>query len=128
VPTPPCTLSTPTEGFTVLSLLNSESPNLPSLRHASSAPQHGPAQHEAFSGNDANPFVYQQAPGQPILWPLEHEQEAMLLQHYIDNVALFVSTPSLTEGYVLNSCSLTWSTLDVILAYMSYSGRNKTAL
>ncbi|KAF2031633.1 hypothetical protein EK21DRAFT_31974, partial [Setomelanomma holmii] len=37
----------------------------------------------------ASTFVYQQPPGQPILWPLEHEQEAMLLQHYIENVALF---------------------------------------
>lgn len=36
-------------------------------------------------------FVYQQPPGEPILWPLEHEQEAMLLQHYIENIALFVS-------------------------------------
>ena len=41
-----------------------------------------------------NTFVYQQPPGEPVLWPLEHEQEAMLLQHYIDNVALFVSLES----------------------------------
>jgi hypothetical protein len=127
VPTPPFTLSTPTDGFTVLSLLNSESPNLPPLRNGPSAPPHEPAQHEGFSSNETNPFVYQQAPGQPILWPLEHEQEAMLLQHYIDNVALFVSISNLAAWYLLNSCSLTWSTLDVILAYMSYSGRNKTA-
>lgn len=45
---------------------------------------------------ESSTFVYQQAPGQPILWPLEHEQEAMLLQHYIENVALFVSNTTLS--------------------------------
>lgn len=44
----------------------------------------------------ASTFVYQQPPGEPVLWPLEHEQEAMLLQHYIENVALFVSLFAVT--------------------------------
>ena len=35
-------------------------------------------------------FVYDQPPGEPVLWPLGNEQEAMLLQHYIEQVALFV--------------------------------------
>jgi len=46
-------------------------------------------QHNEDAG--ASTFVYQQPPGEPVLWPLEHEQEATLLQHYIENVALFVS-------------------------------------
>ena len=52
-------------------------------------------------------FVYQQPPGEPILWPLEHEQEAMLLQHYIENVALFVSHLVSATARQLNFASLT---------------------
>jgi hypothetical protein len=54
-------------------------------------------------------FVYQQPPGEPVLWPLEHEQEAMLLQHYIENVALFVSIwpPKQGKKILLTIASLT---------------------
>jgi hypothetical protein len=90
--TPPIPHPLPTEGFTVMSLLNAESPatSQPSivaspLDHPSCniSPQH----HEHHENGT---FVHQQPPREPILWPLEHEQEAMLLQHYIENVALFV--------------------------------------
>jgi hypothetical protein len=91
IPTPPFTIATPTDGFTVLSLLNSESPSLPESHSAPSISRDGQSSHDSPQRNDASTFVYQQPPGQPILWPLEHEQEAMLLQHYIENVALFVS-------------------------------------
>ena len=37
-------------------------------------------------------FIYDQPPGEPVLWPLGSEQEAMLLQHYIEQVALFVGS------------------------------------
>jgi hypothetical protein len=91
VETPPPSIISPTEGLTVLSLLNADSPI--HHQHSHSAPpttsyeshvSHSPIQHNGS-------FVYQQPPGVPVLWPLEHEQEAMLLQHYLDNVALFVS-------------------------------------
>jgi hypothetical protein len=42
-----------------------------------------------------------------VLWPLEHEQEAMLLQHYIENVALFVSTVNGRKNQQLTIASLT---------------------
>ncbi|KAH7392799.1 hypothetical protein BKA66DRAFT_438942 [Pyrenochaeta sp. MPI-SDFR-AT-0127] len=86
--TPSSSLMTPVDGFTVLSLLNSESP-------VQIQPTSAPISHnhqlstDSFQDNRGSTFVYQQPPGAPILWPLEHEQEAMLLQHYIDNVALF---------------------------------------
>ena len=87
--TPPSSVLTPTEGLTVLSLLNSDSP-----AQSQGSAVSPPFDHQIHS-NTSQPheatFVYQQAPGEPILWPLEHEQEAMLLEHYIDNVALFVS-------------------------------------
>lgn len=87
--TSPTSVITPTEGLTVLSLLNSESPA------QSQAPAISPPFDHHVPSNTSQPheatFVYQQPPGEPILWPLEHEQEAMLLEHYIDNVALFVS-------------------------------------
>jgi len=89
VPTPPYTIATPTEGFTVLSLLNSESPSLPPSTHTPSVSHADLTAQDPFPQNDTSAFVYEQAPGEPVLWPLEHEQEAMLLQHYIDNVALF---------------------------------------
>lgn len=87
---------TPTDGFTVSSLLNSESP-VQSQSHGD--PRRSQDDHTALAGfqqAESSTFVYQQPPGQPILWPLEHEQEAMLLQHYIENVALFVSVECLT--------------------------------
>ncbi|KAF1844633.1 uncharacterized protein K460DRAFT_95343 [Cucurbitaria berberidis CBS 394.84] len=88
VETPTSTLIAPTEGFTVLSLLNAESP----VQQQMSTPP-PPHNHQvgsvSFQHNNSSTFVYQQPPGEPILWPLEHEQEAMLLQHYIENVALF---------------------------------------
>ncbi|EUC42806.1 hypothetical protein COCMIDRAFT_39161 [Bipolaris oryzae ATCC 44560] len=89
--TPGSTLFTPTEGLTVLSLLNSESP----VQRNTSAPSMPPDQppntsaYQRHGDANASTFVYQQPPGEPVLWPLEHEQEAMLLQHYIENVALF---------------------------------------
>lgn len=92
VPSPPYSIVTPTDGFTVLSLLNSESPGLPPSHHTPSTAQSDGPRHDTYPQNEPNTFVYQQPPGEPILWPLEHEQEAMLLQHYIDNVALFVSS------------------------------------
>lgn len=74
----------------MLSLLNSESPR---QSHARDTPrsQHFTTPSEGYGPVESNTFVYQQPPGAPILWPLEHEQEATLLQHYIENVALFVS-------------------------------------
>ncbi|EAT91294.1 hypothetical protein SNOG_01645 [Parastagonospora nodorum SN15] len=90
VASPPYTAVTPTDGFTVLSLLNSESPSQPQQQRIlprSHHEDHSPL--DNMQGTESSTFVYQQPPGQPILWPLEHEQEAMLLQHYIDNVALF---------------------------------------
>lgn len=99
--TPPASIITPTEGLTVLSLLNSESPAQshavaisPPFDHH--APSNTPQPHEPRT------FVYQQPPGEPILWPLEHEQEAMLLQHYIENVALFVSQLASAISHPLN--------------------------
>ncbi|KAH7089532.1 hypothetical protein FB567DRAFT_439127 [Paraphoma chrysanthemicola] len=89
IPTPPFTIATPTDGFTVLSLLNSESPSVPHSHSAPSISRDNQFNHDSPPRNDGSTFVYQQPPGQPILWPLEHEQEAMLLQHYIENVALF---------------------------------------
>jgi hypothetical protein len=90
--TPNPTLYTPTEGLTVLSLLNSESP----VEQQRSGPLPVTHDHQASINayqehQDEAPstFVYQQPPGEPVLWPLEHEQEAMLLQHYIEDVALF---------------------------------------
>ena len=88
VETPPPSIVSPTEGLTVLSLLNSESPSQPP--HQSFSGFQGPF--EPPQSDDTHMFVYQQPPGAPVLWPLEHEQEAMLLQHYLDHVALFVST------------------------------------
>lgn len=89
VAAPPFSVATPGDGFTVLSLLNSESPVQPQPRNAPARSQHNRTALGAFQSPEASTFVYQQPPGQPILWPLEHEQEAMLLQHYIENVALF---------------------------------------
>jgi hypothetical protein len=90
--TPPYTVVTPTDGFTVLSLLNSESPSQPQLLEGPPRSHHDAHDHahsDHLQATESSNFVYQQPPGQPILWPLEHEQEAMLLQHYIENVALF---------------------------------------
>lgn len=92
--TPNSTIFTPTEGLTVLSLLNSESPvhqqaSVPPVTHDQLSSTSAYEHHDDANAN--NTFVYQQPAGEPILWPLEHEQEAMLLQHYIENVALFVS-------------------------------------
>lgn len=89
------------DGFTVLSLLNAESPVQPQSRAVLPRPQHEHSALDGFQSPEASTFVYQQPPGQPILWPLEHEQEAMLLQHYIENVALFVSSMSLCKMSLL---------------------------
>ncbi|KAF2710843.1 hypothetical protein K504DRAFT_480921 [Pleomassaria siparia CBS 279.74] len=88
IETPPPSIVSPTEGLTVLSLLNSASP-VHSHQSYSAPPAtlYGP--HVPPSLLEPGSFVYQQPPGVPVLWPLEHEQEAMLLQHYLDNVALF---------------------------------------
>jgi hypothetical protein len=85
------TLYTPTEGLTVLSLLNSESPvqQQPSAPPVTQAHQASSNAYDQHQQGGPNTFVYQQPPGEPVLWPLEHEQEAMLLQHYIEDVALF---------------------------------------
>jgi hypothetical protein len=88
----PFSLINPPDGLTVLSLLNSESPSDP--QPAFSAP---PPTSSALIvppipqvSNGTVTFVYDQPPGEPVLWPLGNEQEAMLLQHYIEHVALFV--------------------------------------
>lgn len=96
VETPPPSIISPTEGLPVLSLLNSESPTQPQHQPFSGLPNpnESPASGQP---NESHTFVYQQPPGVPVLWPLEHEQEAMLLQHYLDDVALFVC--SLAETY-----------------------------
>jgi hypothetical protein len=109
--TPNSTLYTPTEGLTVLSLLNSESP----VQQQTSAPSMTPDQppntsvYQRHDDVSVSTFVYQQPPGEPVLWPLEHEQEAMLLQHYIENVALFVSIwpPKQGKKILLTIASLT---------------------
>jgi hypothetical protein len=99
---------TPSEGFTVLSLLNSDPPSQSQSRIATPRSQDEPSQLDTFQQTESSTFVYQQPPGQPILWPLEHEQEATLLQHYIENVALFVgdNTPLLQQKLTIRS--LTW--------------------
>lgn len=85
---PAAALVAPTEGFTVLSLLNADSPRLG--RSSSRTALHNlPVSTDSYNQPGPSTFVHQQPPGAPILWPLEHEQEAMLLQHYIENVALF---------------------------------------
>ncbi|KAF2179015.1 hypothetical protein K469DRAFT_320908 [Zopfia rhizophila CBS 207.26] len=88
VETPPQSIISPTEGLTVLSLLNSESPT-ESPHHLSSAPptSYGPAIPPTPNQSDGLNSVYQ--PFVSVLWPLQNEQEAMLLRHYIDDVALF---------------------------------------
>ncbi|KAH9867616.1 hypothetical protein IAQ61_008210 [Plenodomus lingam] len=86
--TPSAPLLTPTEGFTVLSLLNAESAGLPPSWNRMASHNHSLSL-DTYSPEEPSTFVHQQPPGAPILWPLEHEQEAMLLQHYIENVALF---------------------------------------
>ncbi|KAH7117723.1 hypothetical protein B0J11DRAFT_90108 [Dendryphion nanum] len=90
VETPPPSIISPTEGVSVLSLLNSESPAQSHQQFSTpDVPYETQLSHSPAPASDLHTFVYQQAPGVPILWPLEHEQEAMLLQHYLDNVALF---------------------------------------
>jgi hypothetical protein len=81
----------------VLSLLNSESPTLPQSHKTPPRSHDSHNRLDDVQQTESSTFVYQQPPGQPILWPLEHEQEAMLLQHYIENVALFVSNASYPE-------------------------------
>lgn len=88
---PAAVLVAPTEGFTVLSLLNDDPPALQQSPSRTAAHNH-PRSTDSYNQPALSTFVYQQPPGEPILWPLEHEQEAMLLQHYIENVALFVSS------------------------------------
>jgi hypothetical protein len=83
----------PTEALTVLSLLNVESPIETTGYHSSVSIIAQSSLPVPIEPDISNTFVYQQPPGAPVLWPLEHEQEAMLLQHYIDNVALFVRLP-----------------------------------
>jgi len=128
--TPNSTLFTPTENLTVLSLLNSESPVQqqapapPALHnHRTNTSAYQPHQEEGIST-----FVYQQPPGEPVLWPLEHEQEAMLLQHYIENVALFVGIPEEKGDVLLTVISSTWSTLEIILGFTSSKWPSKTVL
>jgi len=94
---------TPTEGLTVLSLLNSESPVQPRVTDVSPPFDHR-VQPNTSHPDETLTFVYQQAPREPILWPLEVEQEAMLLQHYIENVALFVcSCKSVAEPLLMRA-------------------------
>ncbi|PVH98714.1 hypothetical protein DM02DRAFT_729682 [Periconia macrospinosa] len=88
---PPTPVNNSTEVLPVLSLLNSESPprDESALTAHPPTPSHLQAPSPRNDLNDTNTFVYQQPPGVPVLWPLDHEQEAMLLQHYIEEVALF---------------------------------------
>ncbi|KAF2006257.1 hypothetical protein P154DRAFT_255910 [Amniculicola lignicola CBS 123094] len=81
---------TPVQGLTVLSLLNSESPvQSPHDRSAFSRSTQSYSPLSPLQTSVPITFVHQHPPGVPVLWPLENEQEAMLLQHYIDHVALF---------------------------------------
>ncbi|KAF2660790.1 hypothetical protein K491DRAFT_588286 [Lophiostoma macrostomum CBS 122681] len=117
VETPPPSTISPTDGFTVLSLLNSDSPGQP-LHQPFATPQ-GPF--EPLESNDIqqHAFVYQQPPGAPVLWPLEHEQEATLLQHYLDYVALFfdmVDDRSHFATYVVQRAKKNSTLMNAILA------------
>ncbi|KAF2443371.1 hypothetical protein P171DRAFT_36311 [Karstenula rhodostoma CBS 690.94] len=84
-------VTSPASGLTVLSLLNSE----PSVHPQSySAPPASTSYSLPVSPHVPDPdasanFTYKPPPGAPVLWPLESEQEAMLLQHYVENTALF---------------------------------------
>ncbi|KAF1918111.1 hypothetical protein BDU57DRAFT_555782 [Ampelomyces quisqualis] len=89
VATPPLPVLTPTDALSVPSLLNIDSPGQPPSHGTVPMLQAEDGRLDSFQHAESITFVYQQPPGQPILWPLEHEQEAMLLQHYIENVALF---------------------------------------
>lgn len=94
----------PTEGLTVLSLLNSESPGQPQQPYPAIPNPHANPVDRPTSG--LHTFVYQQPPGAPVLWPLDHEQEAMLLRHYLDHVALFVCGSVLDVLHTTNASSL----------------------
>jgi hypothetical protein len=84
---------TPTEGISVLSMLNSDSPTEPHFPHFP-VPSLSDGSTSVSQPDGAQNFVYQQPPNAPVLWPLANEQEAMLLQHYIHHVALFVCSIS----------------------------------
>lgn len=129
VETPPPSIVSPTEGLTVLSLLNANSPTHHQHSHSHSAPPTSSYEpHVSPSPIQYNgSFVYQQPPGVPVLWPLEHEQEAMLLQHYLDNVALFVSDARKCMLYALITHSLTWSMTKGTLATTLFRERKRTA-
>ncbi|CAI6329320.1 unnamed protein product [Periconia digitata] len=88
---PPGSSNNSHEVLPVLSLLNSESPTRDNLAppEISVTLNNLPVPDSRIESEDTSTFVYQQPPGVPVLWPLDHEQEAMLLQHYIENVALF---------------------------------------
>ncbi|KAF2198195.1 hypothetical protein GQ43DRAFT_443574 [Delitschia confertaspora ATCC 74209] len=83
----------PTEGLTVISLLNSDSPPDHYAQAPAAPTYYGPPgppleYHSSIPPSvQSTPHSHQHAP--QALWPLESEQEAMLLRHYVDNVALF---------------------------------------
>ena len=79
------------EGLSVLSLLNSEPAAQLHTYSTSPLPTSYslPATPRVPDTNGLGNFSYQPPPGSKVLWPLESEQEAMLLQHYIENIALF---------------------------------------
>ncbi|KAF2730543.1 hypothetical protein EJ04DRAFT_515198 [Polyplosphaeria fusca] len=88
VHTPSSSVMSPTEGVTVLSALNSY---FPTHSHIGRFPDPTFSQrpNPLVRPSDTQHLVYQQPPNTPVLWPLENEQEAMLLQHYIHHIALF---------------------------------------
>ncbi|OWY51168.1 putative Zn(II)2Cys6 transcription factor (Eurofung) [Alternaria alternata] len=123
--TPSSTLFTPTENLTVLSLLNSESP----VQQQTTAP---PVLHDHRANTSAyhphhdegvSTFVYQQPPGEPVLWPLEHEQEAMLLQHYIENVALFFDMVDTRDHFGVHIVQMAKQNSTLMNAILALSAR-----
>ncbi|KAI4654727.1 uncharacterized protein J4E78_006904 [Alternaria triticimaculans] len=123
--TPNSTLFTPTENLTVLSLLNSESP----VQHQAPAPPalHGhranTSTYQPHQEEGVSTFVYQQPPGEPVLWPLEHEQEAMLLQHYIENVALFFDMVDTRDHFGVHIVQMAKQNSTLMNAILALSAR-----
>ncbi|KAL6153892.1 hypothetical protein ACJQWK_01782 [Exserohilum turcicum] len=124
--TPNSTIFTPTEGLTVLSLLNSESPvhqqaSVPPVTHDQLSSTSAYEHHDDANAN--NTFVYQQPAGEPILWPLEHEQEAMLLQHYIENVALFFDMVDTRDHFGVHIVQMAKQNSTLMNAILALSAR-----
>lgn len=104
------------EGITVPSLLNPESPERPQLCGVPPVLYDNHLRTQSWNQEGINTYINQQPRKPPILWPLEHEQEAMLLQHYINDVAQFVRCTIDLKAYIrLTISSSTRSTTNAIL-------------